>query len=85
MEHKFMNFEMAMLAMQAAQYIKALEGYHVSSTIVAKNGYIELRIFSEQPDVVCLPDGYLYSEREFRNIGFVKDTEWFNTNYYFNF
>lgn len=85
MEHKFICFEMALLAMQAAQYIKAIEGYHVLSTIVAKENRIVLTIFSCNTDVVCLPDGYLYSEREFESIGVINDTEWFNTTYYFYF
>lgn len=85
MENKFISFEMAMLAMQAAQYIKAIEGYYVTSSITTKSGRIGLTIFSEHPDVIQLPDGYLFSEREFRSIGVVNDSEVFVTTYYFNF
>lgn len=85
MEHKFITFEMAMLAMQAAQYVKAIEGYHVTSSIHAKHCRIELTIFSYNPDVVCLPDGYLYSEREFTRLGVVNDKQLFTTRYYFNY
>ena len=85
MEHKFICFEMALLAMQAAQYVKAIDGYHVSTSISANSGCLELTIFSNYPNVQCLPDGYLYSEREFRNLGIVNDKEVFTTVYYFNF
>lgn len=83
MEHKFICFEMALHAMQAAQYIKAIEGYRVSSTIIPEEGSMELRIYSKEAGAICLPDGYLYSERENRSIGLVTDTEWFITTYYY--
>lgn len=85
MEHKFICFEMALLAMQAAQYIKAIEGYHVTTSISPNRGRLELTIFSKSPEVECLPDGYLYSKREFKSLGVVNDADVFTTSYYFYF
>lgn len=85
MEHKFICFEMALLAMQAAQYVKAIEGYHVTTSICTDCGRLELTIFSNSPNVENLPDGYIYSEREFRSLGIVNDKDVFTTNYFFNF
>lgn len=80
-----MNFEMAMLAMQAAQYIKAIEGFHVSTSIHVECGRLSLSIYSNLSYAQNLPDGYLFSEREFKCIGVIDNERTFVTTYYFNF
>lgn len=85
MEHKFMTFEMALLAMQAAQYVKAREGYHVTSSIKCSVRSIMLTIFTNNTYAAELPDGFLFSKREIKSLGVCGNAEMFNTTYYFNY
>ena len=85
METKFITYEMAVLAMQAAQYVKAIEGCHVTTSICPNRKGLELSIYSHSPNVECLPDGYLFSERGFHKLEFNGPREVFVTDYYFNY
>lgn len=59
----FINAGLAMLAMQALQFVVASQGYATYSDIVLETGRIELRAHLNKPIVPSIPHGYSYTQR----------------------
>lgn len=59
----FINEGLAMLAMQALQFVVATQGYATYSDIVLETGRIEVRAHLHRPIIPSIPKGYGYTQR----------------------
>lgn len=59
----FVNAASAILAMQAIQFVVAMQGYDTYGEIDLKRGGVQLRVHINKPIAPSIPQGYSFTQR----------------------
>ena len=60
----FVNAASAILAMQAIQFVVAMQGYSTYGDIDMGNGKVEVRVHLDNTTTPSIPQGYTFTQRE---------------------
>lgn len=60
----FVNAASAILAMQALQFVVAMQGYSTYGDIDMGNGKVEVRVHLDNTTTPSIPQGYTFTQRE---------------------